>query len=92
MYAKAHPFGYKKVATPVDPIKNFRMSRNKKNRQTVKIDCPYEVTERKAHRDENGKLVFEPVCDIVTKGRKTTFVPRKKTYHNTITRHIVHYQ
>ena len=89
MYAKAHPFGYKKVAAVRDDFKNFRQSKSKKHRQTVTIDCPYGVTERVAVRNpETGKLEFQPVYEGTGKNRK----PKKTTFHNTITRHITHYQ
>jgi hypothetical protein len=92
MYAKAHPFGYKKVAAVRDDFKNFRNSVNKKNKQTVTIDCPYEVTERVAKRNpETGKLEFVPVMKSVKKNGKTVKVPKTKTFHNTISRHVTHY-
>ena len=92
MYVKAHPFGYKKMAGVRNDYKNFRNSVKKSHKQTVKIDCPYEVTERTAQRNpETGKLEFVPVMETVKRGKKTAKVPKKKTFHNTITRHVVHY-
>lgn len=86
MYAKAHPLGYKKVATPVNPYKNFRNS--KKHTQAVVMRLPYEVAERKAKRNpETGKLEFEPVYKGVGKNRKLV----TNMYYNTVVRTIQHY-